>query len=310
MNNLIENPEVIVKMKDGTKKFVTGKIFDVIGISIVVVVFFVGLGALKLIDFTLESFGNFLISFVPFYLAAMVLNTNYYTKGVFKAKSSETYKQAMIAYNDIVNGLSGEEQLKLQDFVDWYNQQALEKLQASILKRTQFTFQRFNEITYDKDGNELLPLKVVPKAKLLSLCGGNKDIVRLIERAKNAHVHGLTVNILMSSIQAQDATNLGKSEEQVRKIRLGVSAVVSFLAVFVMSMIAFKDIIEWGWVAAFVSLFKMVYIFARSYMMYFDAYGDITGHVVNHLARKTDIIKQFKSWYKQLPPEENTECQI
>lgn len=299
MNNPIETPEVVTDLKSKTKKLVTGRIFDIIAISVVVVVFFVGLGALKLIDFTWESFGNFLISFIPFYLAAMVLNVNYYTKGVFKGKASETYKTAMVAYSNIVDSLTGDMQLRLQDFVDWYNEDSLKKLQTSILKRTQFSFERFNDITYDTDGNEVLPLKALTKAALLELCNGNKEIVKIIEKAKCARVHGLTVNALMSSIEANDPTDIGKTENQLRRSRLGLTAGMSFISVFAMSLIGFKDIIEWGWVAAFISLFKMVYIFARSYMMYFDAYGDITGHTVNRLARKTDIIKQFKSWYTQ-----------
>ena len=73
MTNPIEDPGVI----DGTKRKVVtmakNKIFDLIGISIVLVMFFLGLGALKIIDFTAESLLNFIISFIPFYLATMVL---------------------------------------------------------------------------------------------------------------------------------------------------------------------------------------------------------------------------------------------
>ena len=130
MTNPIEDPGVV----DSTKRKVTtmakNKIFDLIGISIVLVMFFLGLGALKIIDFTAESLLNFIISFIPFYLATMLLNTNYYTKGSYKGKESEVYKNAMAAYSAIIDELDGDQQLKLNDFVDWYNADALKRLQT------------------------------------------------------------------------------------------------------------------------------------------------------------------------------------
>lgn len=61
---------------------------------------------------------------------------------------------------------------------------------------------------------------------------------------------------------------------------------------------------EWGWVGVIFVIFKLLYIVARSYMQYFDGYQDITVSLVNHISRKTDIIKEFESEY---PSTSNSE---
>lgn len=295
--NPIEDPGVVGKVKSKGIAMAKNKVFDLIGISVVLVMFFVGLGALKLIDFTFESLLNFVISFIPFYLATMVLNTNYYTKGTYKGKESDVYKAAILAYSTITSNLNGDQQMKLTDFVDWYNADALKRLQTSILRRVSISYERFATMTYDKDGKELPPLQTYSYNELLAMY--NKYVATTIEHAKTAHVKKISVNILLSNVQSVDPTDLGKSEAQLRRTRLGLTGVASFISVIALSLIGFKDIMEWGWVAAFVTLFKMVYIFARSYQMFFKAYDDITVSVVNHIARKTDILKQFQSWYKE-----------
>ena len=60
MTNPISKPEVLTDAKGKVVTMARNKIFDLIGISIVLVMFFVGLGALKIIDFTLESLINFI----------------------------------------------------------------------------------------------------------------------------------------------------------------------------------------------------------------------------------------------------------
>lgn len=295
--NPIEDPGIIGETKRKGLAMAKNKVFDLIGISIVLVMFFLGLGALKLIDFTLESLLNFVISFIPFYLATMLLNTNYYTKGTYKGKESEIYKKAMLAYSTITNDLNGDQQLKLNDFVEWYNADALKRLQTSILKRVSISYERFATMTVDKDGKELPPLQTYSYNELLAMY--NSYVAKVIEHAKHAHIKRISVNILLSNVQSIDPTDLGKSEAQLRRTRLSMTGAASFVSVIALSMIGFKDIMEWGWVAAFVTLFKMVYIFARSYQMFFRAYDDITVSVVNHIARKTDILKQFQSWYTE-----------
>lgn len=297
MTNPMNKPEVVTDVKLKTLNMAKNKMFDIIGISIVLVMFFLGLGALKIIDFTAESLLNFIISFIPFYLATMLLNTNYYTKGSYKGKNSDIYRKSMDAYSDIVDSMTGDEQLKLNDFVDWYNADALKRLQTSILRRASISYERFALVTKTSDGKILQPLQTCSFEEIAALY--NEYVSHIVTHAKQARVKKISTNILLSNVESIDPTDIGKGESQLRRTRLGVTGVMSFLSVIALSLIGFKDIMEWGWVAAFVTLFKMVYIFARSYQMYFKAYDDITVSVVNHIARKTDILKQFKSWYTE-----------
>lgn len=297
MTNPMNKPEVVTDVKLKTLNMAKNKMFDIIGISIVLVMFFLGLGALKIIDFTAESLLNFIISFIPFYLATMLLNTNYYTKGSYKGKNSDIYRKSMDAYSDIVDSMTGDEQLKLNDFVDWYNADALKRLQTSILRRASISYERFALVTKTSDGKILQPLQTCSFEEIAALY--NEYVAHIVTHAKQARVKKISTNILLSNVESIDPTDIGKGESQLRRTRLGVTGVMSFLSVIALSLIGFKDIMEWGWVAAFVTLFKMVYIFARSYQMYFKAYDDITVSVVNHIARKTDILKQFKSWYTE-----------
>jgi hypothetical protein len=62
-------------------------------------------------------------------------------------------------------------------------------------------------------------------------------------------------------------------------------------------MMGVKDVLEWGWMGAFLLLFKMLYILCRSYMKYFEGFDDINIRLVNHISRKTDVLKEFDYWY-------------
>jgi hypothetical protein len=63
-----------------------------------------------------------------------------------------------------------------------------------------------------------------------------------------------------------------------------------------MSLIVIKDITTWGWASLIAVLFKVIYMFARSFMSYFSGYDDITVSVANHIARKTDILKMYLNY--------------
>lgn len=280
------------------------KIYDIIALAMITAMFFVGLGALDIIEFSAASLLEFIINFIPFYLATILLNQNYYTKGTYVGKESTIYSQAIAAYSEQTDKIDGDMQRHLPDFVDWYNEDALRRLQISILKRASIPYSRFAEITYDADGNELKPLITYSLKELINTYG--KFTAHIIIKARQVRVQHISVNILMSNVQSIDATNLGKNEYQLRRSRLAITDISSFVSVVLLSMIGLKDVMEWGWLAAFITLFKMVFIAAKSYQMYFKAYGDITVNVVNHIARKTDIIKQFLSWYdKEIAPEKS-----
>lgn len=64
-----------------------------------------------------------------------------------------------------------------------------------------------------------------------------------------------------------------------------------------MALIGVKNFLEWGWVGLLFTVFKLLYILCSSYMKYFQGYEDICTGLVNHIYRKTDVLKEFDHWY-------------
>ena len=295
VNEVVDNPEIVSEAKKKTTNIVKNYIFDIIAVGLIIAMFLLGLGVLEKRDITWKTLLDIVISFVPFYLCMQVLNMNYYTKGVFKGKESEVYKNAMIAYSKIAGSLTGEQQDTIYEFCEYYNADALKRLQTSILKRAAISYELFINGDVDKGIDALIGLT---KEKLLTIY--NKDQVKIIMKAKRAKVKGISANILLSNIQSSDSTDLGKTEKEMRNSRMTTTGILSFVSIFVLSLIGVKDIQEWGWLAAALVLFKMMYVFVKSYMQYFNAYNDITVGLVNHLARKSDILKQFDYWHNNI----------
>lgn len=288
--NIVDDPSVVSEVKNKVVTTIKNYVFDLVGIVIIIAMFLLGLGALQFNDVTWATLLDVVISFIPFYICMQVLNLNYYTKGVFKGKATEVYRNAMTAYSEIAGRLTGEQQDTIYEFCEYYNDNALRQLQTSILKRAAITYDLF---AYGDDNTKAL--MTMTKQELSQLY--NKDQVKLIIRAKNAHIKGISANILLSNIQSIDNTDIGKTEQEMRANRTVFNSVMSFASVLLLCLIELKDLQEWGWLNAALILFKMVYIFARSYIQYFTAYNDIIVNLVNHLARKSDILKQFEYWH-------------
>ena len=126
-----------------------------------------------------------------------------------------------------------------------------------------------------------------------------KETAKVICKCKKIKVKGIHVNILLGSISNSDPTDLGKNENEMFRSRRLKYAVVYLIFTFVMALIGVKNILEWGWVGVLFTIFKLLYITCTSYMKYFEGYEDINTNLVNHICRKTDILKEFKYWYKE-----------
>lgn len=292
------DPQVVSDTKQKTANIIKNYIFDIIAVVLIAAMFLLGLGALEIVEVTWNTMLDVLISFVPFFVCMQILNVDYYTKGVFKGKSSDVYKQAIKAYSDIAGNLTGEQQDTIYEFCEYYNSKALSQLQTSILKRAAITYDLFINGT-----KEIKPLAGLTKQELSELY--NKDQVKIIMKAKRAKIKGISANILLSNIQSADSTDIGKTEKEMRISRLTINGVLSFISIFALCLIGLKDIQEWGWLSAVLVLFKMVYVFAKSYTQYFNAFTDITVDLVNHLARKSDILKQFVYWHSEIRNSES-----
>ena len=294
------NPNIIEDAKTETKRRIKANMYDILAAAIIIIMFVVALGVMSPKELTWASLKEVIVSWVPFFLTASFLNYNYYSKGKSKGKDADSFKNTIAAYSKQVGSITGAQMSKLPDFCKYYNQQALEELQTAILILASIPFERFDKTTYDKDGKELKPLKVL-SVKDLKKLGYSKDEVKIIIRAKHATVQGIRHNQLLGNTSARDKTNIGHGEGDMTKARTIVSTVGQAVSMFVLCMIGMKDIMDWGWVSAIFVLFRMIWILCKSYLQYLKGYNDITVRLSNHIARKTDILKEFEYWYSLQP---------
>lgn len=292
------NPNAIEDVKTETKKRIKANMYDLLAASIVIVMFVVALGVMSPKELTWDNMKDVVVSWVPFFLTASFLNYNYYTKGKVKGKASDGFKSTIAAYSKQVGSITGAQMSRLPDFCKYYNEQALKELQTSILTLASIPFERFDKVTYNKQGEELKPLKVLDIKDLRKLGYCNEE-VKVIVRAKHASIKGIRHNQLLGNTSARDKTDIGHGEGDMTTKRTIVSTVGQAVSMFILCMIGVKDIMDWGWVSAVFVLFRMVWILCKSYLQYIKGYNDITIRLSNHIARKTDILKEFEYWYSK-----------
>lgn len=276
-----------LNIADGIKR----RIYDWIAALIVVSLIASSLGAFGLIDFDTTNFAEFLISWFPYFAAAILLNTDLYKKGVFVAKNTTKFQAVINEYSGIANALSGSQIKALYTFCEQYNSEVKKTMREHILREEGLTYEDFDE------GSEEVkkPLKTLSKDDLLSN-GYSDNQIKAIRKAKNLKIKGINVNMLLSSIAASDITDIGDDERNLAKKQIVVSTVRYMLTTLLLSVIAIKNIYEWGWVGVILVIFKVAYLFAGCCMSYFKGYDDITINLVNHFTRKCDILKIYLNY--------------
>lgn len=280
-----------------TKSIIKSHIFDILAITIIAALIFVSLGVLKLRDLTLREFLNIVVEFIPFYIASLLLNNNFYTKGTFQGKGTDKYIKAIEYYSGEVNKLTGKQLDALSDFCEEFNDKALAQMQRRILKAASVSYEAFDDWWEDKDGNLQAPIKTLSKTALVTTYG--KERAKIIQKAKSLKIKGLNANIILGTNDVEDITDVGKGEVQIGRVRKATWAVTMGISTAALAVIAVKNVTEWGWVGIALVIFKCVYILCRSYTSFFTGYNDITIHVVNHLNCKSDKLKQFQWWYTE-----------
>ena len=276
--------------------------FDFIAVIIVAALVLASLDVFNLIDLNTMNVGDFVVSWVPYFLATILLTLDLYKKGVFVGKSTDKFQAIAKSYSDLANSLSGKQIRDLSTFCEKYNEDALVNLRTSMLKEEGISYCDFNT-TFTIDDKTYAPLKTWTKEKLTN-AKYTKAQIKAIKLAKKAKVKGINVNILLSSINISDPTNIGRGETELEKRILVLSVIKYLVSTMLMSLIVIKDITTWGWASLIGVSFKVIYMFARSFMSYFDGYDDITVSVANHVARKTDILKMYLDY---VPPAAATE---
>lgn len=283
-------------VKIGASQGIKKHIFDWISAIIIVALIAACMDVFSLIDFKTIDLLEFFISWFPYFAAAILLHNNLYKKGVFVAKGTEKFIKTIEAYSDIANSLSGEQIKKLYPFCDKYNEDVKKSMQTQTLRKEGVTFEEFEY------GTKELPALKTCNRKFLIEKGYNKAQIKAIKTAKNLHVHGINVSILLSSINVKDVTRIGDDEKTLQTKQIISSTLHYASSTLLLSVMAVKDISEWGWMGLILTIFKVMYLFAGSYMSYFKGYDNITMSLVNHFSRKIDILKMYLD-YK---PEEDT----
>lgn len=284
------------EVKIGTSQGIKKHIFDWVSAIIIVALIAACMDVFSLIDFKTIDLLEFFISWFPYFAAAILLHNNLYKKGVYVAKGTEKFIKTIEAYSDIANSLSGEQIKKLYPFCDKYNEDVKKSMQTQTLRKEGVTFEEFEY------GTKELPALKTCNRKFLIKKGYNKAQIKAIKTAKNLHVHGINVSILLSSINVKDVTRIGDDEKTLQTKQIISSTLRYASSTLLLSIMAVKDISEWGWMGLILTIFKVMYLFAGSYMSYFKGYDNITISLVNHFSRKIDILKMYLD-YK---PEEDT----
>lgn len=283
-------------------KMAKDRVFDLIAVGLIVAVGLLNLGAIELRQITLLSILNIILETVPFYLASVTLALNFYKKGVYAAKTTDVFINCVKVYSHRVNKFTGKQLDNMSTFCTDYNNKATKILEENILRPVAITYERYKNVTYDKDGNELRPLCQLSKEELVRSQGPR--VAEHVIHANNSKIKGISVNILLGNNDVLDITNIGENETELLKKQTR-SYVTNFaVSTFLLTLMSIKDIMSWGWAGLVLLMFKLLFILCRCYMEYFKGYEDITIKVVNYISRKTDILKQFDYWYFLKYPKE------
>lgn len=290
-------------IKSGIKRY----IYDVVAAAIALVIIAASLHIFDIYDLSDgEDIKNFFIDWVPYFIASILLNGDMYEKGAFIGKETLRYIKILEAYSKKVTTLTGEKLTSIGAFCIYYNEKSLRERRQDILRKEGVSYDEF-----DKDFVKIVngekttfkPLKMWTKEELDETYGVNAR--KAIFQAKKASIKGINTNVLLSSFDVKDPTNIGATEGQL-KLHRNIFVTVRYLfASGLMSIIFIKDIAQWHWAGIVEVIFKLAYVFARALMSYFKAYSDITIKVAGHITRKTDILNEFDYWYENIKIKES-----
>lgn len=282
--------EELQSSKIKTGETIRKYIFDLLALVIVLALVALSLDVFGLVEVTSVNLVEFLTLWILYFLAAMLLNIDFYKKGAFVGKSTDKFTTVIDEYSNIVNLLSGEQIKGLYPFCEKYNEDAKIRMQTEILKGEGIPFDDF-----EKGSGKHKPLKTCTVKELKSLQYNKLQILAII-KAKRVKIKGISVNLLLSTISASDTTDIGDNERTLQNKRVFYSVSRYILNTLLLSMVGLKDIQEWGWSGIILVIFKVAYVLATTYMSYFKGYDNVTINLCNHFTRKTDILKMYLNY--------------
>ena len=286
--------EELQSSKIKTGETIRKYIFDLLALVIVLALVALSLDVFGLVEVTSVNLIEFLTLWILYFLAAMLLNIDFYKKGAFVGKSTDKFATVIDEYSNMVNLLSGEQIKGLYPFCEKYNEDAKIRMQTEILKGEGIPFDDF-----EKGNEKHKPLKTCT-IKELNFLHYNKLQILAIIKAKRVKIKGISVNLLLSTISASDTTDIGDNEKTLQNKRVFYSVSRYILNTLLLSMVGLKDIQEWGWSGIILVLFKVAYVLATTYMSYFKGYDNVTINLCNHFTRKTDILKMYLNYQPKI----------
>lgn len=284
--------DLYTNQTESAKQAFKKNIYDWLSAAIIVAIIVIGLNIFKLRDVTWETITDMIVEWVPFFLAATLLDRNLYNKGLFVGKSTKNYRDVMLQYSKHLSAMTGYKLKCLPIFCKYKNEQALKDLQEQKLKEEGISIDDFDDIKQLSE-DEL-------KERFTD------EQVAVIKQAKSIKIAGLKVNLLLGSNDVNDDTFLGPTEVEITSKHNRFTTIGYIFSTLIMTFIGVKDIILWGWAGLLVILFKTAYTFVRAYLSYFKGYGDITVGVCNHVMRKVDILKEYDYYFENNFQESKT----
>lgn len=291
----LDNAENVKNTQTKIINHAKNKIFDLIAILLIFALIAVSLNVLEKRDIDATTFINILFDAGPFYFLALLLTTNYYTKGTFAGKLTEQFINTQTLYSKMVADLTGNHVDKCDNFCEYYNDRTIVNIRTNLLKEAGIRYESYENGYTNRQGVFIPPLKICDKDIVIAEFG--KIGWKVIQRTRKAHIKGLKVNNLLGTNDSDDPTDVGETEQTLKKRRMAATAGIYLLTIILFSFLGVRDIMQWGWTGIILIIFKVIYIFCRAYMSYFDGYNDITVSIVSHINRKCDLLKQFNFWY-------------
>lgn len=240
------------------------------------------------------------------FIAALIVSKNGYNTGEILGKQTDLYVDARTRYSDEVEGITGEQMLKLGEFCEEFTEKADKAAKTAIL--IAIPFERFDEEYEEKtkSGEVYMhpPLKTMSFRDLKAEFGEIR--ARSVVKARRHKVKGLRDQDLLDSRRVADKTDVGETETQLEAKTFAVSTGTmiffsAFWAAFSIVPNGTFTLATAGWL-----LYQWIYILSRGWSHRMKAYKNMTVFATARFNNQTDKLKQFKAWYKRKYDEVKT----
>lgn len=290
-----DNDKTIQTITDSEKKLkstIKRLMFDIMTALFVLGMFFLEFGSIIVNE---QSWLAFLGGFGILFVGSILIDDNEYSKGSVHGYESEKYKKSFKFYQGVANGLSGDEENRLDEFCEEFTISEEARIKRVILRRVSFDYDKYVADGYMKKTRSEIKADTTLTKKEKSA----------IIKANNVSIKQLVKTELLSEggEKIRSQTELGSTAGQLRLHARSYSVISRFLTAalftyFTVGLAQNISLVAVGWF-----ILKIVFILFRRVTAYYRGYYDITETVRTRLVRKTDILNQFRAWGVKKYPE-------